>query len=264
MNENAPAPEVRVLKAPPLLLGAVLMFWGWQSGLPLAGVALGIVLESAWVIKVRWEFSDADLRRIMTFCTMFAFAAMLYVFTTSQESGGGFKGAPSTVGRAMSISSLKTSTAFFQWLPMFLFLFVAAQTFSTRERIPLTAVSIISRWRSLQDQKHGHGPAGRSVNVSYPYFIVCLFSAGIHSNEGSTSFYLGQCCLIFWVLWRFRSRRFGILVWALALAAVMTFGYFGQRDIIALQQYNGGYLARLLAQFMRQWADPMQSTTAIG
>jgi hypothetical protein len=264
MNENAPAPEMRILKAPPLLLGAVLLFWGWQSGLTSAGAALGIVLESAWLVKVRWDFSDTDFRRILTFCTMFAFAAMLYVFTASQEAGGGFKGTPATVGHAMSISTLKTSTAFFQWLPMFLFLFVAAQTFSTRERIPLTAISIISRWRSLQDQKRGHGPAGRSVNVSYPYFIVCLFSAGIHSNEGGTSFYLGQCFLIFWALWRFRSRRFGIPIWALALAAGMTFGYFGQRDIIALQQYNGGYLAKLLAQFMRQWADPMQSTTAIG
>jgi hypothetical protein len=264
MTEDAPASESRVLKAPPLLLGAVLLFWGWQSGLPSVGATLGIVLESAWLIKVRWDFSDIDFRRILTFCTMFAFAAMLYIFTASQEAGGGFKGAPATVGYAMSISSLKTSTTFFQWLPMFLFLFVAAQTFSTRERIPLTAISIISRWRSQQDQKRGDAPAGRSLNVSYPYFIVCLFSAGIHSNKGGASFYLGQCFLISWALWRFRSRRFGIPIWALALAAAMTFGYFGQRDIIALQQYNGGYLAKLLAQFMRQWADPMQSTTAIG
>jgi hypothetical protein len=264
MTENAPAPEPSVLKTPPLLLGAVLLFWGWQSGLPSVGAAMGIVLESAWLIKVRWDFSDTDFRRILTFCTLFAFAAMLYVFAASQEAGGGFHGSPAAVGHAMSISSLKTSTTFFQWLPMFLFLFVAAQMFGTREKIPLTAISIVSRWRARQDQKRGNAPAGRSVNVSYPYFIVCLFSAGIHSNKGGASFFLGQCVLIFWALWRFRSRRFGISVWALALAAVLVFSYFGQRGIGELQQYNGGYIARLLAQFMRQWADPMQSTTAIG
>ena len=264
MMVNAPASETRVLKAPPLLLGAALLFWGWQSGLPLVGAAFGIVLESAWLIKVRWDFSDKDFRRILTFCTLFAFAAVLYVFTASQEAGGGFHGSPAKVGHAMSISSLKTSTTFFQWLPVFLFLFVAAQTFSTREKIPLTAISIISRWRSQQDQKRGDAPAGRSVNVSYPYFIVCLFSAGIHSNRGGTSFFLGQCFLVFWALWRFRSRRFGILVWALALAVVLAFGYSGQRGISSLERYNGGYMAKFLARFMRQWADPMQSTTDMG
>ena len=252
------------MKTPPLLLMAALAFWGWQSGLPWIGAALGIVLESARLIKVRWDFSDADFRRILTFCTLLAFAATLYVFAASQEAGGGFHGAANKVGYAMAISSLKTSTTFFQWLPIFLFLFVAAQTFSTREKIPLTAISIISRWRSRQDQKRGDAPAGRSVNVSYPYFIVCLFSAGIHTSDGGYSFFWGQCILIFWALWRFRSRRVGILVWALALAGVLGFGYLGQFGIGELQQFNGGYISKLLAHFMRQWTDPMQSTTAIG
>jgi len=264
MTEDPPVSETRVLKAPPLLLGAVLLFWGWESGLPLIGAAMGIILESAWLIKVRWEFSDTDFRRILTFCTVFAFAATLYIFTASQEAGGGFHGPANVVGHAMEISSLRTSTRFFQWLPMFLFLFVAAQTFSTRERIPLTAISIISRWRSRQDQKRGDAPASRSVNVSYPYFIVCLFSAGIHSNEGGASFFWGQCALIFWALWRFRSRRSGILVWGLALAAVLAFGYFGQRGIGELQSLIEGYNAKWLSRFIRQRADPLQSTTAIG
>ena len=264
MTENTPSAGMQVLKAPPLLLGAVLLFWGWQSGLPWVGAALGIVLESARLIKMRWDFSDADFRRILTFCTLFAFAATLYVFAASQEARGGFHGAANRVGYAMAISTLKTSTTFFQWLPIFLFLFVAAQTFSTREKIPLTAISIISRWRSRQDQKRGDAPGDRSVNVSYPYFIVCLFSAGIHAGEAGASFFWGQCVLIFWALWRFRSRRVGIAVWALALAGVLGFGYLGQFGIGQLQQFNGGYLSNLLAHFMRQFTDPMQTTTAIG
>ena len=54
---------------------------------------MGIVLESARLIKVRWDLSDADFRRILTFCTLLAFAATLYVFAASQEAGGGFHGA---------------------------------------------------------------------------------------------------------------------------------------------------------------------------
>jgi hypothetical protein len=264
MMENAPTPETRVLKTPPLLSGAVLLFWGWQSGLLAGGAAMGIILESARFIKVRWDLSDTDFRRILTFCTLFALAATLYAFTAAQEAVGGFHGSANAVERAMGFSSLRTSTTFFRWLPMFLFLFVAAQAFSTREKIPLTAISIISRWRFQQDQKRGNAMAGHSVNVSYPYFIVCLFSASIHSNEDSTSFFWGQCILIFWALWQFRSRRYGILVWTVTLVVVMAFGYFGQRGIRDLQQLIEGYNAQWLSRFLRQKTDPMESITAIG
>jgi hypothetical protein len=266
MTENAPISETRVLKTPPLLLGATLVFWGWQSGLPLIGAAMGGILESARFVKVRWELSDTDFRRILTFCSLLALTATLYVFTASQEAGGGFHGSANVVGRAMGISSLKTSTTFFRWLPMFLFLFVAAQTFSTREKIPLTAITVISPRRSRPEQKRGDTPDGHGVNVSYPYFIVCLFSASIHANdnEGNSSFFWGQCVLLFWALWRFRSRRSGVLLWALALMAVMNFGYFGQNGIGMLQRYVEGYNAQWLSRFMRQRVDPTESVTAMG
>jgi hypothetical protein len=254
------------MKTPPLLLFAALLFWGWQSGLPAIGVTMGVILESARVVKVRWELSDTDFRRIMTFCTLLALTATLYVFTASQEAGGGFHGPTNVVGRAMGIASLKASTTFFRWLPMFLFLFVMAQTFSTREKIPLTAISIISRWRSRQEQKRSDVPDGHGLNVSYPYFIVCLYAAGIHSNDGqgNSSFYWGQCILIFWALWRFRSRRSGILIWVLALALVLVLSYFGQRGIGVLQQSSEGFVSRLISRFIRPRVDPTESVTAMG
>jgi hypothetical protein len=265
MTENTPTPDARVLKTPPLLLGAMLLFWGWQSGLPLIGAVMGIILECAPLVKVRWDLSDTDFRRILTFCTLFALAATLYVFTDTQEAGGGFHGPSGAVGRAMGISSLKTSTTFFRWLPMFLFLFVAAQMFSTREKIPLTAISIISRWRSQRDEKRGTD-AGYCLNVSYPYFIICLFAASIHSNdiEGDNSFYWGECVLIFWSLWRFRSRRSGILIWALALTLVMVLGNFGQQGIGLLQRKIENMDAQWLSRFMQQRVDPTESITTMG
>ena len=264
MTDNTPTSNTPVLKTPPLLLGATLLFWGWQSGLPLIGAVMGIILESARLFKVRWDLSDTDFRRILTFCTLLALAATLYVFTDTQESGGGFHGSAGAVGRAMGISSLKTSTTFFRWLPMFLFFFAAAQTFSTREKIPLTAISIISRWRSRRDENQANAPASYSLNVSYPYFIVCLFAASIHTNEGDGSFFWGQCVLLFWALWRFRSRRSGILLWALALTVVMNFGYFGQHGIGLLQMSIENYDAKWLSRFMQQRVDPTESITTMG
>jgi hypothetical protein len=249
------------MKTPPFLLGAVLLFWGWQSDLLLFGAVMGIILESARVVKVRWDLSDTDFRRILTFCTLSALAATLYVFTDTQESGGGFHGSSGAVGRAMGISSLRTSTSFFRWQPMFLFLFVAAQTFSTREKIPIFT---ISRWLKWQRRKI-NAPAG-NVNVSYPYFIVCLFSASVHSNEngGDNYFFEGMCLLIFWALWRFRSRRSGVFIWVLTLALVTILGNFGQHGIGILQRHIANYDAQWLARFMHPRTDPMEITTTMG
>jgi hypothetical protein len=36
-----------MMKPPPLLLGAALLFWGWQSGLPWVGVSMGLLVELA-------------------------------------------------------------------------------------------------------------------------------------------------------------------------------------------------------------------------
>ena len=123
---------------------------------------------------------------------MFAFAATLYFLTANQEAGGGFQGSANAVRHALMVTSLKTSTTFFQWLPIFCFCLSPPKTFSVREKIPLTAISIISRWRARQDQKRGVAPAGRAVNVSYPYFMLCLFSAGIHANNGGVTFFGGN------------------------------------------------------------------------
>jgi hypothetical protein len=252
------------MRTPPFLLGAGLLFWGWQSDLLAVGAVMGLVIESARFTKLRWDLSDTDFRRILTFCTLFTLAATLYVFTAAQESGGGFQGPAGAVGRAMGISSLRTSTTFFRWLPMFLFLFAAAQIFSTREKIPLTAISIIARRRSRPEIKPGGAPDGFSLNVSYPYFIVCLFSASIHANAGGSSFFWGECGLMFWALWRFRSRRCGIVAWTLALALVLAASYSGQRGIGELQRLLEGYNAQWLLRLLQPKTDPKEGMTSMG
>ena len=223
MKENVPAPETRAVKTPPFLLLAALLFWGWQSGLLLVGAAMGIVLESARFLKARWELSDADFRRILTFCTVLVLATAVYAFTANEEGGslGGLFHGPGAAQNA-SVTGVRASNAFFRWLPMTLFLFMLAQSFSAREKIPWTAISFYSLRRAQRERKSARiPPSGVGLNISYPYFMVCLFSAGIHPNTLGTSFFWGQCALTVWALWPFRSRRCGIAVWAGALAAVI-------------------------------------------
>lgn len=254
------------MKTPPFLLLAVLLFWGWQSGLLLAGAVMGLALESPRLVKARWELSDADLRRILAFCVLLAFVTAVYAFT-SNEAGdsvsGWFRGEVSL--RNAGLTSQRASSAFFRWLPMTLFLFALAQLFSRRETIPWAVLRLTARRRApAKPAGDTAAPAGRGLNVAYPYFIVCLFSAGIHPNEGSGAFFWGECALAAWALWPFRGRRFGNLGWVAAVAAVAAFGFCSQRGIGALQRVLEGYNAQWIARFLRQRTDPAQSATAIG
>ncbi|HEU6447764.1 MAG TPA: transglutaminase domain-containing protein [Verrucomicrobiae bacterium] len=258
MNGETPVSETPAVKTPPLLLLAALLFWGWQSGLLWAGAAMGLILESSRLIKTRWDFTEKEFRRIFTFCIVLSLAAAVYAFTSNEEGSFSqmFSG-PAAFHNA-TLTGVRASSAFFRWLPMTLFLVAATQLFGARERIPWTAISVFARRMAAREKMIA------GVNVTYPYFIICVFSAGIHANAGDDSFFWGQCILVGWALWPVRSRRFWLPVWLAAVALVVVLGFFSQRgvgDLVRiLENYNGQWIAR----FLRQRADPMQSITAIG
>jgi hypothetical protein len=92
---------------------------------------------------------------------------------------------------------------------------------------------------------------------------VPLLAASFHSNEEKT-FFWGLCALVAWALWPHRSRRQGVVIWAIVMASVIVLGYSGQRGV--------GRLYRLLDNYNAQWfvprhgggADPRQSKTSLG
>lgn len=268
MNSPAAKPSVPVIKTPPFLLGATLLFWGWQSDFFAAGVVMALVLEAAQFVKVRWPLPDEDVSRIWTFCTLLALAALIFAF--AQNDG------PANFGRLLQDtgaadrqdagnSSARTATALLRWLPMVMFLFVATLTYSIRETFSLQAISFILRRRRDQARKSGlEMPRGRNVNVTYPYFILCLFSASVHPNQGSQSFFAGECVLIAWALWPLRSRRYRWTIWAGLLAIMIGIGFLGQQGLSQLERIAQNYQGQWLERFVRMRSDPSQSVTSLG
>ena len=247
------------MKIPPFLLLATLAFWGWQSGLLWVGVALGGVVESSRFIKARFDLADEVFRRIWNLCIVLTLAVAAIVFTTNDEGGGGLIGNP-TVNNA-SNATVHTATTLLRWLPMTLFLFVAAQKFSERGAIPLSAISLTFRRRR---HKAGDAAPEREVDFSYPYFMACLFAAGFHPNLGAPTYFFGQCILLAWAIWPARSRRSGIFIWAAAMALAVAFGYGGTRSIGLLAQVSQGFDARLLSWMLQPKTDSKQSMTSMG
>lgn len=264
MTENAPIPGPPKVRPPPVLLLATLLFWGKESDFVTFGAVMGVILESARLIKLRLELSANDFRRIWNFCGLLALALALYAFSTDQESGGfggWFHAAAGNNSHNASVATINTASALFRWLPMTLFLLVAAQVFSQYEAVPLSAISIFFRQRRKRD---GGQTPERYVDVLYPYFIVCLFSAGIHANGGSLSYFWGQCILLPWALWPLRSRRFSLAAWLGVCALVMAVGFGGQYGIGQAGHLLENYNAQWMARFFHSQTDARQSMTAIG
>ncbi len=260
------------MKPPPFLLGAALLFWGWQSGLLIVGAVMAVVLESARFVKARWEFSDDDLSRIWTFCSLLVLAALVYAFTSNDGPANfsNFFQHPSGGTRSdAGASTANTSAALFRWLPMLLFLFVAAQTFNTRATFPLAAISLILRRRWRKAKERGlPTPADWPVAVGYPYFGLCLLAAGVHKPAPEAAqldtFFWGLCALLAWVLWAQRSRRFGFAVWASALLLAIGLGFAGQRAVGQVLNLVQNLNVQWLTRLMRRGSDADQSRTALG
>lgn len=248
------------MKTPPFLLLAALLFWGWQADFLVIGGCLGVLLESAQFLRARWDLDDADFNRIWSFCVLLVVASAGYVFTTNDGGAGGLFHGDHAARNAINSAAL-TTTRFLRWLPLATFPFIAAQIFNTRPTVPLTAVSLVLRWRRRMGDR---AFAGHYLDISYPYFILCLFSAGIHTNTGSQTYFFGECVLIAWALGAIRSPRLGISIWLGAFVLAAGLGLLGDFGINLGQREIQNFNAQWMARFFHQQTDPTQSITAIG
>jgi len=255
------------MKPPPFLLGAALVFWGWQSDFLLPGLLMGLILECARVVRLRWEFSDEDFSRVWTFCALLFLGVGVYAFTANEglSNFGGLLSNPDLrTQRNAGVSTARTAAAMFRWLPMIFFPFIAAQYFSTRGNIPLATISLILRRRWKRAKKLGQPPPpARDVNAAYPFFAGTLLAASVHPSEDVT-FFWGLCALTAWALWAQRSRRYAFTIWLGTLALAVVLGYFGQRGIGQLQRFVGGLNPTWFLRFSRRSFDPAQARTALG
>src|SRR5579859_2527779 len=169
------------MKTPPLILLATLLFWGWQSNLVVYGAIAGVLLEASRWIKFRWDLDDTDFNRIWSFCGLMAVVLAAYIFTNNDEGGGVrgmFQQGPAGLRNA-SISTQLATTCVLRWMPLIVLPFMLAQAYNVRSTVPLTAISLVLRVRRRRGEQTW---VGRYVDISYPYFIVCMLAAGFHTN----------------------------------------------------------------------------------
>lgn len=255
------------MKTPPLLLGAALLFWGWETDYLVAAVVMAAVLESPQWIKARWDFADEDFRRIWIFCALLFLGVAVFAFTSNgglNELRDFVENPNMAIQRSASAASARVVAVWLRWAPLAFFPFVAAQAFSSGEGVPTETISTLMSWRWRRARKLGRPvPPSRSINVTYPYFLVCLFSASFRTREDN-SFFWGLCLLLTWAIWKSRSRRFGVVIWACSLAIAVVLGYFGGRGTSRIYRLLEDYNVSWFSRTAGGGADLLQSKTAIG
>jgi protein-glutamine gamma-glutamyltransferase len=226
-----------MMRPPPFLLGAALLFWGWRTDMVGVGLIAGGLLELSHGVKGRWEFTDREFNRLWDVCTILFLAAAAYLRFSEDITSGAYK--------------------FFQWMPMIFFPMALGTTYSVRDGVPLKAFSWLMR-------RKGATGGDRPVAFGWVYFTVCIVMAGATNARGDIGFYVGFVVLTGWALWSVRPRRMNEAAWAVAFVLLALMAFYGQLRLPDLQAYMEMKVSEMFVKFGRREFDPQQSRTAMG
>lgn len=250
------------MNTPPLLLGATLIFWGWQTGLLWPAVLAALALEGARLVPARWDFPQADLNRIWNLCVLIFFGTGVYALAANDgmNAVGGLLNRNPLHNRAL-VKSARSVILIFQWMPLAFLPIVLAQAYSRRERMDFATFS----WWMRRQRKLGHLAAPESgLNVTYPYLALTLVAASA-ANERSIWFSIGLALLVGWALWPRRPRGYSVTTWAGAMVLAVAFGFAAQAGLRALQQAAQQLDSMIMSRLTggRNF-DPKESRTMLG
>jgi hypothetical protein len=225
------------MSVPPLLIGAALLFWGWQSGNLLVGAALGLALEAARRVALRFDLGAREHSTIADLCTV-AFVLLAAILAANRGVAHGILEA-------------------FVWLPAALAPIVAAQMLSASGRVPLSALFRYMRKLKAERPEIRDPP----VDTSAVYLALTLISAGV-ANQRGPAYYAGVVLAAACLLFVSRPRHSSLAAWVLMLGAAAAIGHAAHLGLSGLQAAVEDWIVEL--QLRGVDSDPYRTRTAIG
>jgi protein-glutamine gamma-glutamyltransferase len=223
------------VNTPFLLLGATILFWGWQTGQWLVATACALVLESARFTAQRVELSPERLSRISDFCLVLA--CVLF---------GGFY---------MTLGNPRAITQLFLWLPLAWLPLALAQAYGTQREIELGVLFWSMRRVSRRRPAY--------VNIGYAYAAAWIIAASA-ANRRDPLFDVAVVLLAAWALWHARPRSRSLAVWLLLLPLAAAAGYAGHSSLHELQLWIEANATDWLRGDGGSNTDPDRADTDIG
>ena len=228
------------MKAPSFILGACLIFWGWQTGLLILAVIMALVLEGARFVNLRWDFATSDFNRISDLCAVIFLGMLIY--------------------SSASENSTPVVLVVLQWLPISLFPLMASQAYSTSEDIDVRALFLLLRRKGTE----GQNKEPITMNPTYPYFSLCILSASA-ANVREVWFYVGLLFLSAWALLPIRpNKRYSLILWACLLFLAGSAGYVGHVWLHRVQGTVEDRAIEWFSQFRQKESDTFRARSAIG
>ena len=246
------------MNLPPFLLGLALLFWGHQTGIWYPALLLAILLESARVVKWRFDFSDSDYARFWDLSNVLFAIAAFYCYVNRDGNN-----ALMALFQTSAVASTNSAEAghmvyiFFQWWPLVFFPMAAAQAFGARAQIPASVFVWLLRGRAP-----GHTPE-LTANIGYPYLGICLLAAGV-ANRRDAWFYLGFCLIAGIALWVTQPRRASNVLWFALLLLIAKLGYWGHIGLNTSQAAIENAVSNFVARYAGRSTDLSESRTNIG
>ena len=226
-----------MIAAPPLLIGASLLFWGWQSGNGFAAAGLAVILEVLRRVSLRFDLGAAEHARIADLCTIL-FVGLTAVLAVNRGAAHGILAA-------------------FQWLPVALAPILAAQLLSASGRVPLSALFRYLR-KLKREQPAANDPL---IDTSVVYVAIVMIAAGVANLRGP-GYYAGVVCVTAWALWASRPQHASALAWALMLGGGAAAGYAGHAGLVQIQAAVENWVSEWYLSGLD--GDPLRSMTDIG
>lgn len=223
-------------QTPRWLLGALFLFWGVNSDMPVYGLMAALLVEGSYFVRRKWELTRDDFIRVSDVSSFIMLGSILLIYLTNE---------PWQIMRRFVI-----------WLPIIHLPLLLSQLYSTSDRI------VIGTRLGLRKGAEPH--AHRPFNLTWIYAALLVFSAAAANNR-TVWFFPFLMLFVAWALFNYRGRRYPAALWAggIALAAVVS--------LFTALSLNNAFLYsqdRLMEYyqlwFARFYADPFKSDTNIG
>ena len=225
------------MNTPPFLMGAALVFWGWQSGNLAVGALLGLTLEGLRALRLRVDLGVQEHSTIADLSTV-GFVLLAVLLAANRGIGAGILQA-------------------FVWQPVALSPIIAAQLVSADRRLPLSALFRYMRKLRLRrpDIKDPR------VDVSAVYVSLALLAAGV-ANQRGPEYYVAVVAGTGLLLYAARPRGASMAAAALLLGSAALIGHVAH---VGLAQAQTALFDWVLDLNMRVVdADPYRTRTELG
>lgn len=212
------------MKTPRFLLGAIVLFWGWQVHTLWIAICLAVIIESSRMVKTKFEFKPADFNKFVDISIVFL-AGVIVV--------------------SLTLEAQKAIMILLKWLPVIFFPLICAQEFSVKGTIDSRSFFILK-----QKQLKANFYDGKEIDISFTYSLFCILSSATANSKGPL-FYAILVLFFFWGLWQARSKRVSIVMWFCCVLMTIFLGYAGHTFLRAtsmrisqwMMEYYAGYYA---------------------